>query len=194
MYQIKCLMQTRRVAQAVLLLAGLTLSVNGFAALNAYLTLEGAIQGKIEGSVTQAGREGSIMVIGYSHNNDMTAGSKKCRSSVHHEPLYITKEVDASTVFLYQAFSDQELITDFTLRFWRPSSSGMEEQYYTIELVNARIVGINQEMLNNKYPENMQHNVREHVSFIYEQIIRTFNDGDASYSSSDSWSARCIKK
>ena len=194
MYQIKCSMQTRRIAQAVLLFAGLLLSVNSFAALNAYLTLEGAIQGEIKGSVTQSGREDSIMVIGYSHNNGMTKGSKKCTSSVAHEPLHITKEIGASTPFLYQAFTDNELITNFTLNFWRPSPTGQEEQYYTIELVNAHIIGINQEMLNNKYPENMQHKEREHISFDYEQIIRTIKDEDSFNSSSDSWSAGCGKK
>ncbi len=191
MYQIKCSMQTRRVVQVVLLFAGLLLSVNSIAALNAYLTLEGAIQGEIKGSVTQDGREGSIMVIGYSHNNAMTKRSYRCPSSVGHEPLHITKEVDASTPLLYQAFTDNELITNFTLRFWRPGSSGKEEQYYTIELVNAHIDGINQEMLNNKYPENMQHKEREHISFVYEQIIRTYEDGESS--SSDSWSENCYR-
>jgi type VI secretion system secreted protein Hcp len=191
MSQINWSKQTRRVAQAISLFAGLLLSVNSFAALNAYLTLEGAIQGDIEGSVTQAGREGSIMVIGYSHNNGVSKSWRKCPSSVAHEPLHITKEVDASTPALYQAFTDKELMTTFILRFWRPSQSGQEEQFYTIELVNARIVGINQEMLNNKYPENMQHKEREHVSFEYEQIIRTYEAGDSPSSSSDSWSQKC---
>ncbi|HRI69004.1 MAG TPA: type VI secretion system tube protein Hcp, partial [Polyangium sp.] len=36
-------------------------------ALNAYLRLKGQKQGEIKGSVTQKGREGSIMVIAVSH-------------------------------------------------------------------------------------------------------------------------------
>ena len=47
----------------------------------------------------------------------------------------------------------------------------------TIELVNANIAGIRQELLNNKYPENMQHREREHISFTYQKIIWTWMDG-----------------
>jgi len=60
------------------------------------------------------------------------------------------------------------------LRFWRPSATGAEEQYFTIRLEGAIIVDIRQEMLNNKYPENMQHKEREHVSFSYQRITWTF--------------------
>ena len=45
-------------------------------------------------------------------------------------------------------------------------ASGKEFQYYSIELINGSIAGIRMEMLNNKYPENMKHEVREHVSFL----------------------------
>ena len=36
-------------------------------ALNAYLNFTGETQGKIEGSATQAGREGSIEVFAFEH-------------------------------------------------------------------------------------------------------------------------------
>jgi len=32
-------------------------------------------------------------------------------------------------------------------------------------------------MLNNKYPENMQHKESEHISFTYHKIEWTWNDG-----------------
>jgi len=55
-----------------------------FAALDAYLYLEGDNQGQIKGSVTRTGREDSIMVIAYSHdlsvprdpNSGMTTGKR----------------------------------------------------------------------------------------------------------------------
>jgi hypothetical protein len=48
---------------------------------------------------------------------------------------------------------------------------------YKLNLMNASIAGIRAEMLNNKYPENMQHKEREHVAFCYQKIIWTFEDG-----------------
>ena len=48
---------------------------------------------------------------------------------------------------------------------------------YKLNLLNASIAGIRAEMLNNKYPENMQHKEREHVAFCYQKIVWTYEDG-----------------
>ncbi len=148
-------------------------------ALNAYLKLKGETQGDIKGSVTQAGREDSIQVIAYSHEikSPRDAASGLPTGKRQHGPLTITKEIDKSTPLLLSAMINNENISSLELRFWQPSKSGKEEQFYTIELVNASISNIEAEMLNNKYPENMQHKEREHVSFCYQKIIWTFEDG-----------------
>jgi len=132
-----------------------------FGALNAYLRLTGETQGPIEGSVTEAGREGLIMVIAYSHIISSVPDTETCQSSgnLNHLPFKITKEIDKATPLLLAAFA------------------------------NAHIEGIHQEMLNNKYPENASHNVREHVSFSYGQITRIIvNEGIIA---SDDWNSVC---
>jgi type VI secretion system secreted protein Hcp len=73
--------------------------------------------------------------------------------------------------------TNNENITEFQLDFWRPSRSGKEFHYYTIEFVNASLAGVRAEMLNNKYPENLAHEVLEHVQFTYQKIIWTWQDG-----------------
>ncbi len=158
-------------------------------ALNAYLKLKGQIQGNIKGSVTQAGREDSIMVIGFSHEviSPRDAASGMATGKRQHQPLIITKEIDKSSPLLMNALVNNENITEFTLRFWQPSRSGKELQFFTIQLLNATISDIRQEMLNNKYPENMQHKEREHISFVYQKIIWTYEDGGIS--ASDDWLA-----
>jgi type VI secretion system secreted protein Hcp len=150
-----------------------------FAALNAYLYLEGEYQGHIRGSVTQSGREGLIMVIAYSHIISSLRDQSTCQPSgrLNHTPLSITKEVDQSTPLLLTAFAGHEKMTEFRLEFWQPSPSGAEQQHYTVTIRGAYIAGINQEMLNNKYPENMQHKEREHISFTYSRVTRTWMDG-----------------
>src|SRR5690606_27742339 len=146
---------------------------------NAYLTLKGQTQGDIKGSVTQAGREDSIMVIGFNHEvvSPRDAASGLPTGKRQHKPLTITKELDKSTPLLMNVLVNNENVTDWALKFWQPSATGQEVQYYTIELRNANIAGIRAEMLNNKYPENMQHKEREHVSFTYQKIIWTWVDG-----------------
>lgn len=158
-------------------------------ALNAYLTLTGETQGDIKGSVTQAGREDSIMVIGFSHEitspRDVASGLPTGKRQ--HKPLVITKEIDAATPLLMSILVNNENITELKIKFWRPSAQGKEEQFYTVELTNASIANISQEMLNNKYPENMQHKEMEHVSFCYQKIIWTFEDGGIT--AEDDWEA-----
>ena len=156
-------------------------------ALNAYLTLTGETQGRIEGSVTQAGREGSILVIGADHqlNSPRDAASGLPTGKRQHQPFVITKEVDKSSPLLARVLVNNENITEWRLDFWQPSASGQEAQFYTIELVNASISGIKFEMLNNKYPENMQLKEREKVAFTYSKIIWTYQDGGIT--SEDDW-------
>jgi type VI secretion system secreted protein Hcp len=148
-------------------------------ALNAYLKLNGQKQGDIKGSVTQKGREDSIMVIATSHEvvSPRDAASGLPTGKRQHKPFVITKEVDKSTPLLYWALTNNENIPKWKLQYWQPSASGQEQQHYTIELLNASIAGIRHEMLNNKYPENMKHKEREHISFCYQKITWTWMDG-----------------
>lgn len=158
-------------------------------ALNAYLTLTGETQGEIKGSVTQSGREDSIMVIGFSHQivapRDAASGLPSGKRQ--HKPIIITKEVDKSSPLLYNVLVQNENISEWSLKCWRPSTTGQEEQYYTIDLVNASIASIQLEMLNNKYQDNMQHKEREHVAFAYQKITWTYEDGGIT--AEDDWEA-----
>ena len=163
-------------------------------ALNAYLSLKGQKQGDIKGSVTQKGREGKIMVIAVSHEivspRDPASGLPTGKRQ--HKPLVITKELDKSSPLLQSVLTQNENLPTWTLEFWTPQLSaaqgvGAEKQHYTIELANANIASIRSEMLNNKYPENMQHSEREHVAFTYQKITWTWVDGGIT--AEDDWEA-----
>jgi len=169
------------------LIAFLSMNLFSSGALNAYMRLFGEKQGEIKGSVTQAGREDSIMVIAYNHEvvSPRDAASGLPTDKRQHAPLRITKEIDKSTPLLMRAWSEGEKMTHFELRFWEPSATGKEVQFYTILLYDAQIVSIRQEMLNNKYPENMQHKEREHVTFAYEGIEWIYEDGGIAFE--DRW-------
>jgi type VI secretion system secreted protein Hcp len=90
-------------------------------ALNAYLKLKGQTQGDIKGSVTQKGREDSIMVIAYSHEvvSPRDAASGLPTGKRQHKPLVITKELDKSTPLLYQCLVTNENIPTWKLEFGR---------------------------------------------------------------------------
>src|SRR5512144_1187773 len=113
-------------------------------ALNCYLRLKGQKQGEIKGSVTQKGRENSIMVIAVSHAivspRDSASGLPTGKRM--HKPFVITKELDKSSPLLYNCLVNNENIPEWELQFWTPqlsaaTGSGAEKQHYTVKLINA---------------------------------------------------------
>lgn len=154
--------------------------------LNAYLRMTGERQGEIKGSVVKAGREDSIKVIAANHEigSSKESNSRSIRGSfggisgkAQHKPFFITKEVDQSSPLIYKMFLENENISDWKLQFWQPSTSGTEIQHYSVELINAKVTDISFEMLNNMYEENRNHKEREHISFYYQKIRWTWEDG-----------------
>lgn len=156
-------------------------------ALDAYLTLTGETTGKVEGSVTQPGREGTMEIYGFSHEviSPRDAASGLPTGKRQHKPISCTKPIDKASPILMNILTNNENITEWRLDLWRPSKSGKEFQYYTIELINASIAGIRLEQLNNTYDENIPLAAREHVMFTYQKIIWTFQDGGIS--AEDDW-------
>ena len=78
--------------------------------LPAHLTMEGANQGRIEGSCVQEGREGTIMVQALNHEVSIPRDAQTGLATgkrVHH-PLTILKALDKSTPLLYQALTSGE--------------------------------------------------------------------------------------
>jgi type VI secretion system secreted protein Hcp len=148
-------------------------------ALNAYLDMTGETQGKVKGSCTQAGREDSMEIYAWSHKveSPRDAASGLPTGKRQHNAFVVTKATDKSTPVLYDMLTNNENITTWRLDCWRPSRAGKEEQFYSVELVNASVADIRSEQLNNKYPENMKHEAREHVQFVYQKVTWTWQDG-----------------
>jgi type VI secretion system secreted protein Hcp len=161
-------------------------------ALNGYLNLTGETQGAINGSCDQAGREDKIEVYGWSHEviSPRDAASGLPTGKRQHKPFNVTHCVDKASPLLMTVLTTNENISEWRLECWMPNASGDEVQFFTVELINANIAGIRMEQLNNKYAENMQHEVREHVAFTYQKIMWTYNEaGGGSIQSEDDWKA-----
>ncbi len=148
-------------------------------ALNCYLRLTCETQGEVKGSCTQAGREDSMECIAFHHEvkcpRDPSSGLPTGKR--HHMPITITKAIDKASPLLASALTNNENISTWRLEFWKPSRAGKEFQFYTVELVNASIASVRSEMLNNKFPENANMEVREHWAFCYQKVIWTWEDG-----------------
>ncbi|MDI1447585.1 Hcp family type VI secretion system effector [Polyangium sp. 6x1] len=153
-------------------------------ALNAYLRLKGQKQGEIKGSVTQKGRENSIMVIAVSHEimspRDPASGLPTGKRM--HKPFIVTKELDKASPLLYSALVYNENISEWELKHYTPQVKaqqgvGTEVNHYTVRLINANIASINFRMPNNRNPDLMKYAEYEEIAFTYQKIIWTWTEG-----------------
>jgi len=168
-------------------------------ALNAYLTLKGQKQGAIKGSVTQKGRENMIEVIASSHSviSPRDAASGLPTGKRMHKPFVITQELDISVPLLYNALVNNENITTWKLDYYssqigndRTTASAMEQNYYSVELVNASIASIDFRQANNKHPELMKFKEYLEIAYVYQKITWTWVKGGVT--ASDDWEAPVV--
>ena len=152
--------------------------------ISMYLTLTGETQGLIQGDVTQAKREDSIRVLAYFHEitSPRDAATGLPIGNRQHKPLTIVKLIDKATPKLYKILASNEGITEWRLDFYRPSSSGGEQLYYTIELTNAIIVRIR--------AQGDMTQVSETIAFVYQKITWKWTEGDLE--ATDDWEISTI--
>lgn len=141
------------------------------------MSVTGQVQGRFHGSAI----EDMIKVVGLGHQlvNPVDAASGLPTGKRQHKPMVISKYIDSSTPQLYRSQVTHETLTHVYLRFFRKDAVGREEQYYTIHLVNARIIDVK-----TAYP-----NI-EQVSFVYQTIEWRWEDGGIT--TSDDWDAPVI--
>ena len=158
-------------------------------ALDAYMTLKGAKQGVIKGSVTIAGRENSIAVHSFSQEIDSPRDSASGLPSGKrtHQPLVVVKDVDQSSPHLWQAFVTNETLSSCQLQFWETATdkTSGETQFFTIILTNASIASVHASMADNENPANANLAVREEISLVYQKIEWLWTDGNVS--AQDDW-------
>jgi type VI secretion system secreted protein Hcp len=166
-----------RFVNLVIVILALAVSGSAFAGLDAYLWITGETQGQINGSVTQAGREGSMQVVEFAHNVSqiIDTASGLPSGKRQHRPIRVTKPVDKASPLLANAQTSNENLTSVRIDFWRPNINGSEEQFYTVELVNARITSISQH--HGSTPELLAMPTQETVTLVYDKIIWTWQDG-----------------
>ena len=157
-------------------------------ALNAYLSIKGAAQGQIKGSVTQKGREGQIAVYAYHHEvispRDTASGLPTGKRQ--HKPLSVTKEIDKSTPLLFKALETNEVLTEVILNFYATSPNGMEVQSFTIKITNASIASVGENMSLNKIDPGIKLPVLEEITFTYQKIEWKWVEGGIT--TVDDWS------
>ncbi|WP_323840085.1 Hcp family type VI secretion system effector [Photorhabdus africana] len=159
-------------------------------AIPAYLWLKDDGGADIKGSVDVQGREGSIEIVALEHAlyipTDNNTG--KLTGTRVHAPLVFTKEVDASTPYLYKAVTSGQTLKSAEIKWYQIDDAGQEKVYFITQLDNVKVVKVAPLMHDIKDPAKEKHNHLERVEFRYEKITWTYKDGNVIHS--DSWSER----
>ncbi len=110
-------------------------------AIRAYLTLKGQKQGEIKGAVTQKGREGTIEIfdVSYAVVSGRDAQTGLPTGKRQHKPVILTAPTGPQTPLVFNAATQNENITGFTLNFYMPDAAGVEKNSFRIELTNASV-------------------------------------------------------
>lgn len=134
-----------------------------------YLTLNGQLQGLISAgcsSLASIGNKAQVSHLDQIMVTSMKHGMSRAQN-VSHQTVDISKPVDKSPPLLSKAINENECLTcDF--EFYRTNRFGINEVYYKLKLINARIARISLQQPHTVL--NSEGQPEEAISFTYESI------------------------
>jgi type VI secretion system secreted protein Hcp len=81
---------------------------------------------------------------------------------IQHKPLVVLKELDRSSINLYNSLLTNEILLSVELKFWAQAQMGTEVNFFSTSLTNARVISIRQ--------INPQFN----LAAVYEEVRLTY--------------------
>jgi type VI secretion system secreted protein Hcp len=142
-----------------------------YAAVDAYMQIEGSKQGQFKGEAKRKGSDKWIPVLSFSETveSPRDAATGQASGKRQHKPIKITKEVGAASPQLLRALNTGEVLRSVVIEFVRPDPKGREEVYRTVRLENALVGGIQK---NGKTERET-----EQISLTYQKIEVTNANG-----------------
>lgn len=158
----------------------------------AFMTITGTDQGLITAGALSEKSVGfdwppqhrdKILVQAITHSIVMPANVGAGRRM--HKPFVITKNIDKSSPQLNIAMCNRELLKQCRLELYRTAANGAHEHFYTIELDDATIVGVDLVMPQCQDPANAHYTQFERVHFAYRCITWKHETGETT--GMDNW-------
>ncbi|MGN8278493.1 Hcp family type VI secretion system effector [Pseudomonas sp. SMN5] len=159
-------------------------------AIPIYLWLHKDSNEAIKGSVDVQDREGSIEVLAQEHSLYIPTDNNTGRltGARVHAPFLFSKEIDASSPYLYKAVTTGETLESAEFKWYRINDAGQEVVYFVTRLENVKVVKVAPQMHDIKDPTKEKHNHLEQIELRYEKVTWTYKDGNIIHS--DAWSER----
>jgi type VI secretion system secreted protein Hcp len=153
----------------VLALFAIVCATAAFSAQAQYASCKivGQRQGVIKGDVTTKGQEDQIAALSFTGGlkAPFDAASGLATGKRQYSPLLLVKNLDKASPLLFLAAVTNENLTEVTCTFYRNTSAGTLQPFYSVKLSTARIVSLD-------FGGNAQVNLglRETVGFVFRQI------------------------
>ncbi|MFG0274669.1 MAG: type VI secretion system tube protein TssD [Phycisphaerales bacterium] len=146
----------------------------------AIVEIQADTQGQITGDDTVGGQQDVIEIWGWEHEivSPRDAASGLPTGKRQHKPFTIIKEVDKASPLLMTVLVNNENCPTARFRLFAEdprAPGGGVQGYWEVELVNAQIADISHDTIG--VGADGLPLVREHVSFVYQTIIWTWEDG-----------------
>jgi type VI secretion system secreted protein Hcp len=146
------------------------------------------IQG--ESSQTSLGRENSIECVSWQQSvkTAREAGSAVATGRRQYDPVIISKRIDKSSPLLMKALTENATL-EAKFLFFRPNPAGdgTTEQFYTVELKDARVSAIKQWSPDSLQPAAEAIPPLEEIQLVFGNITWTYNASGVQHE--DSWKA-----
>lgn len=162
----------------------------------AYISIEGKTQGNITkdaftadsvGNIYVEGHEDQILVQEINHRITVPTDPQSGQPAGQrvHGPLVFTCSLNKAVPLLYSALSSGELLPNVELSWYRTSSEGKQERFFSTKLIDAVIIDIDLEMPHVQNQENKDFTQFFKVSMAYRGI--EWEHLTASTAGSDDW-------
>lgn len=136
-----------------------------------------------ESTVTSLDRENTIECWSFAVEAQRSGGaSGPAAGNLELGQIAVTKPIDRSTPQLMQGLVNAGLVDTARFRFFRPSSSGSDEHFFTVELSDGRIVSIEQESKDETAGGASAPPPLERVTFVAESITWTHEPSGVTFS------------
>ncbi|MFK1435588.1 Hcp family type VI secretion system effector [Pseudomonas aeruginosa] len=162
----------------------------------AYISIQGKTQGNITqgaftadsvGNVYQEGHEDQILVQEIEHliatPTDPQSGQPSGQRV--HKPFVFTAPLNKATPLLYQALASGEMLPEVEVKWYRTSTEGRQEHFFTTKLEDATIVNINTVLPHAQDPTKAEYTQLVKVAMAYRKI--TWTHAIAGTEASDDW-------
>lgn len=164
----------------------------------AYIKIIGETQGNITagaftadsvGNVYQQGHEDEILVQEINHEVTTSTDPQSGQPSGQrvHKPFKFTSSINKATPLMYQALATGEMLPTVEVNWYRTSTEGKQEHFFTTKLEDATIVSINTVLPHAQDKENENYTQLIEVALAYRKIV--WEHGVAGTAGSDDWRA-----